>query len=544
MRHISAIVLATAILLPAVAFGEKTPEDADGPTGPTADRSSLDWIKTEKIRAAYFHRWSSEELPGKVAEAGFNTMHVQHVHGHGDLKRWAKLARESNLRLIMGTWWSYPAHRQQHHKTPSGIGTSYRGYVNYAGRSHTRTVCPVDEPYWQDWIMPPPIEMTKLARETGLVGITLDPEMYGSAEPDGGGAYGWYYFAGPCYCDHCFARFQRGVEGADAPLDVPPAQRHAWLEHRELLDAYKGSLKENVQSLARRLEQAVHALDPDLLLGFLAVYDAGDFFFRGLVDGLKTPDRPVMIWTETPTYNKGYHPYVDETYRKFQAMGDVLYIPGLFLEAHAPLTLPQQVHDLAAHSDGYWIYTGRKSLLANIDMGVLLKAGNEKIAESAPPSEEVPFMDLWDRYEPVLTLPREWRLRLDPEDAGKDGGWFAVELDDSEWQRVEVGTFWDDALGQPFVGAGWYRVALEVPAEAAGKKLFIAFGAVDEEAWIWVNGKPAGEHAKGPEGWNRRFLLDVTDRLAPGQKNLLAVRVFNSLAAGGIWKPVRLIAEK
>ena len=99
-------------------------------------------------------------------------------------------------------------------------------------------------------------------------------------------------------------------------------------------------------------------------------------------------------------------------------------------------------------------------------------------------------------------------------------------------------------MGKPFVGVGWYRVALEVPAEAAGKELLLAFGAVDEETWIWVNGKAAGEHAKGPQGWNRRFLLEVTHHIEPGQRNLLAARMFNSAAAGGIWKPVRLIAEK
>ena len=67
---------------------------------------------------------------------------------------------------------------------------------------------------------------------------------------------------------------------------------------------------------------------------------------------------------------------------------------------------------------------------------------------------------------------------------------------------------------------------------------------MDEEAWVWVNGKVSGEHAKGPEGWNQRFLIDVTEQLEPGKKNVIAVRVYNSIAAGGIWKPVRLIARK
>ena len=101
---------------------EKPPTQAKTEPG-TRDRKSLDWIRTEKIRAGYFHRWSPEELPGKLAQAGFNTIHVQFCNaGHGHIDRWARLARENNLRLILGVWWNYPAHRETHQKVPSKIG--------------------------------------------------------------------------------------------------------------------------------------------------------------------------------------------------------------------------------------------------------------------------------------------------------------------------------------------------------------------------------------------------------------------------------------
>lgn len=350
-------------------------EPAPSEHGPQA------WIEDEKIRAAYFHRWSPEDLPGKFAEAGFNTIHVQFCNGVGDFNKWAGLARENGLHFFASTWWSYPAHRQQQHGTDSGIGTRYRGYMNADGRAHTRTVCPVDERYWDDWIMPSALEMARLGRKHGLDGITLDPEMYGSTEPDGGGAYGWYYFAGPCFCDHCFGEFLRAVEPGEALADILPAERKGWLEERDLVKAYERRLKQSVQVLARRLEQAVHAIDGHLLLGFLAVYDAGDFFFAGLRDGLKAPGRPVTIWTETPTYKQGYDAYVDEQYEEFQAIGGVIYVPGLWLEAHAPLSLPQQVHDLAMHSDGYWIYF-QSGLMTHPYILQQFRAGNEDISSA------------------------------------------------------------------------------------------------------------------------------------------------------------------
>jgi len=528
---------ATAQEVPAEATIEPATEAA-------VARSSLDWIHEQKIRAAYFHRWSSEEVPAKLAEAGFNTMHVQFCNGTGDFDKWAQLAAQNGLHFIASTWWSYPAHREEQHGTDCGIGTRYRGFVNAAGRVHTRTVCPVDEQYWQDWIMPMFLDLAKLGKEYGLDGITLDTELYGTAEPEGGGSYGFYYFAGVCLCDHCFGDFLASIKAEETPADIPREQRYAWLQKHGQVKAYEARLKDKVQVLARQIEQKIHAIDPNLLLGFLNYYGTGDFFFNGLRDGLKTPDRPVMIWTETPTYKMGYGPHVDEQYERFKAIGDVIYIPGLWLEAHAPMSLSQQVHDLAMHSDGYWIYTQHKDLLVHPYILDQFRVGNDEITAGVPASDEAPFADLWNEYDPVLSLPETWQFRLDPEDIGREEEWFKADLDETDWQSINIGEFWGKQIGTEYEGIGWYRLSLDVPIEAAGKKLFLAFGAVDEEAWIWVNGQPVGEHAEGPQGWDQRFLVEVTEQIKPGHQNLVAVRVFNSRAAGGIWKSVRLIAQK
>ena len=66
----------------------------------------------------------------------------------------------------------------------------------------------------------------------------------------------------------------------------------------------------------------------------------------------------------------------------------------------------------------------------------------------------------------------------------------------------------------------------------------LAFGAVDESAWVWLNGKYIGKHDIGPDGWKVPFWLDVTREIRFGGENLLAVRVKDTEKAGGIWKPV------
>ena len=58
---------------------------------------------------------------------------------------------------------------------------------------------------------------------------------------------------------------------------------------------------------------------------------------------------------------------------------------------------------------------------------------------------------------------------------------------------------------------------------------------------VYINGKFVGKHDEGQEGWNKPFSFDITEFLAESPAEyLLAVRVFDPLSAGGIWKPVFL----
>ena len=55
------------------------------------------------------------------------------------------------------------------------------------------------------------------------------------------------------------------------------------------------------------------------------------------------------------------------------------------------------------------------------------------------------------------------------------------------------------------------------------------------DGWAYTRGDP----------WKKRFLVDVTGRLRSGRSNHLAVRVVDyGPFGGGIWKPVKLIAER
>jgi hypothetical protein len=149
----------------------------------------------------------------------------------------------------------------------------------------------------------------------------------------------------------------------------------------------------------------------------------------------------------------------------------------------------------------------------------------------------------------IRPLSPEWRFATDPRDAGLKEGWFDEGLDDSRWAvvRSDRGNGWESQGFPDYTGLGWYRQQLTLPAEPARQHAYLYFGAVDEDAWVYLNGRQVGEHSCPSTGltpeqiWTTPFLFDAAPHLRPGQSNTVAVRVLNRQAMGGIYLPVTLV---
>lgn len=73
-------------------------------------------------------------------------------------------------------------------------------------------------------------------------------------------------------------------------------------------------------------------------------------------------------------------------------------------------------------------------------------------------------------------------------------------------------------------GVAWYWRDFEAPPNPhPGGRTLLRFWAVDYKASVWLNGVLVGEH----EGAESPFVFDVTEAVAPGKVNRLAVRVVN-----------------
>jgi hypothetical protein len=67
----------------------------------------------------------------------------------------------------------------------------------------------------------------------------------------------------------------------------------------------------------------------------------------------------------------------------------------------------------------------------------------------------------------------------------------------------------------------WYRTTFEAPAEWSGQHLSLTFKGINYAAEIWLNGQRIGVM----RGAFARGRFDVSDRLRPGETNILAVRI-------------------
>ena len=105
-----------------------------------------------------------------------------------------------------------------------------------------------------------------------------------------------------------------------------------------------------------------------------------------------------------------------------------------------------------------------------------------------------------------------------------------------------------------YKGVGWYRATVRIPKRFKGRKLYLWFGGVDEQAKVWINGQllgasaDAGEGLPGTAGTFLPFEFNVTKEARVSADNTIVVKVTNKrldeVGTGGIVSPVMLWSPK
>jgi hypothetical protein len=318
---------------------------ADAPGGePTGPARCYDWIVREKMRAGYLAASDPRTVAVHARAAGLNAL----------LPKFGGLTSppdETSLRLLRE--WGEAAARSGVHVLPvfnfrGGEAEKLVGVrreVTITGQRMERTPCPLDEEFWQAYVLRRAVDLATRAKELHLAGAILDPEMYGADHT---------VFQTPCFCGDCLREFLQ-AEGR-SPAEPLPAARADWLRGNKLMDRFQERFVARIRGFCKQVETALHQRNPDFLLGVLLL-DYPYPFMRGMAEGFGTRQYPVLAFSET-TYSPGCTPYVAQQQKTFADLpAHVLFLPGLWLSQFPAENLAEQFYACARHSSGYWVYT-------------------------------------------------------------------------------------------------------------------------------------------------------------------------------------------
>ena len=219
-------------------------------------------------------------------------------------------------------------------------------------------------------------------------------------------------------------------------------------------------------------------------------------------------------------------------------------------------------------SDWYWTTSGdargfrARSVIGGHWMRVLMDKYAPKADDTTPQAWapqgfkiKTRWADDVDPEQPLPDYPRPQLVRQEWQNL--NGLWqYAIT---PQTQRT-IPTAWDGWILVPFAVESslsgvmrmldknnylWYQRSFTVPADWAGRRVMLNFGAVDYTARVYVNGTNVGSHTGGFTA----FSFDITDRLTEGENTIVVMvqdntdeatqplgkQRFNPGGAGSIW---------
>ncbi len=118
-------------------------------------------------------------------------------------------------------------------------------------------------------------------------------------------------------------------------------------------------------------------------------------------------------------------------------------------------------------------------------------------------------------------------------DAGSRAHQEASDFDDADWKTIEQPGNWEDKGFPGFDGVMWFRRAVDVPANRAGRDLQLNLGNIDDQDTTYWNGAPIG--ATGEFLKERKYT--VPGAQVKAGRNVIAIRVLDSGGGGGLAGP-------
>ncbi|HET6765013.1 MAG TPA: 7TM diverse intracellular signaling domain-containing protein, partial [Longimicrobiaceae bacterium] len=142
---------------------------------------------------------------------------------------------------------------------------------------------------------------------------------------------------------------------------------------------------------------------------------------------------------------------------------------------------------------------------------------------------------------PPVVLNGAWKLH-----AGDSASWADPRHDDRRWVKATVPDTWEGVLGRDYDGFGWYRQHVHLTAAQAEGPLGIELGTVGDAFEVYWDGTLIGRSGSLPPRFEEAvdpnlFIIPASLTVrTPSGGHVVAVRVYNDYAYGGLMGSVRL----
>jgi len=162
-----------------------------------------------------------------------------------------------------------------------------------------------------------------------------------------------------------------------------------------------------------------------------------------------------------------------------------------------------------------------------------------RVAKCRLPIWKIKLDRAFGRVGKVFTFPNVWSFRIDPEDKGLNEKWWKTR-DFADWTTMPIDKHWT-FQGEDHRGVAWYAIDFDVPTGKIARPV-LWFGAIDGDADIYLDGEKIGEQKlPATSMWQHGFYIPLKERLVPGSRHKMVIRVFKDHANAGIWKPIAMI---
>lgn len=136
--------------------------------------------------------------------------------------------------------------------------------------------------------------------------------------------------------------------------------------------------------------------------------------------------------------------------------------------------------------------------------------------------------------EKVIDLSGEWRFSI-----GDEFRWKEKQYNDSEWEKIQVPSPWEEQGFFGYDGYAWYRKSFNGSAVRKKQNLYLQLGHIDDVDEVYINGQLIGFSGQHPPHFKtsyqkKRIYFIPSEYINFYGSNTIAVRVYDSVLGGGI----------